>query len=87
MTPSSYAWDLDGDGQYNDSTEVAPSYTYTSSGSFVASLRVTDRQSASATAAVTISVGNTAPAATITRAGDGHDLARGRCDHVRRRRD
>ena len=62
----SYAWDLDGDGGYDDSTQVAPSYTYTSSGSFIVSLRVEDSQGASATAAVTISVGNTAPTAAIT---------------------
>ena len=66
-----YAWDLDGDGQYDDSIEVAPAHTYTSSGSFVASLRVTDSKGASATAAVTISVGNTAPTATITAPAAG----------------
>ena len=67
----SYAWDLDGDGQYDDSTQIGPSYTYTSSGTFIASLRVTDSKGASATAAVTISVGNTAPIATITAPAAG----------------
>ena len=67
----SYAWDLDGDGGYDDSTQVGPSYTYTSSGTFIASLQVTDRQGASATSAVTISVGNTAPTATITSPAPG----------------
>ena len=61
----SYAWDLDGDGQYDDSTASAPSYTYTSQGVYVASLRVTDSHGAASTAAVTITVGNTAPTATI----------------------
>jgi glucose/arabinose dehydrogenase/PKD repeat protein len=61
----SYAWDLDGDGQYDDSNIVAPSYTYTSQGVYTASLRVTDTKGASSTAAVTINVGNTAPTATI----------------------
>jgi glucose/arabinose dehydrogenase len=61
----SYAWDLDGDGQYDDSTAVGPSYTYTSQGVYTASLRVTDSRGASSTAAVTISVGNTAPTAII----------------------
>ena len=28
-----YAWDLDGDGAYDDSTAAAPSFTYTSPGS------------------------------------------------------
>ena len=62
----SYDWDLDGDGQYDDATAVAASYTYTSQGTYAASLRVTDNHGASATAAVTINVGNTAPNATIT---------------------
>jgi glucose/arabinose dehydrogenase len=67
----SYAWDLDGDGQYDDSTATAPSYTYTSSGSYVASLRVTDTHGASGTVTVTISVGNTAPTATINSPAPG----------------
>jgi glucose/arabinose dehydrogenase len=66
-----YAWDLDGDGQYDDSTAVAPSYTYTSQGTYIASLRVTDSHNSSSTAAVTISVGNTAPTATISSPAPG----------------
>ncbi len=67
----SYAWDLDGDGEYDDSTAVAPSHTYTSQGVYTASLRVTDSHGAASTAAVTISVGNTAPTATITSPAPG----------------
>ena len=67
----SYAWDLDGDGQYDDSDVVAPTYTYTTQGEYTASLRATDRQGASSTAAVTISVGNTPPTATITAPAAG----------------
>jgi glucose/arabinose dehydrogenase len=66
-----YAWDLDGDGQYDDSTAVAPSYTYTSQGVYTASLRVTDSHAAPSTAAVTITVGNTAPTATISSPSPG----------------
>jgi glucose/arabinose dehydrogenase len=66
-----YAWDLDGDGQYDDSTAVAPNYTYTSQGTYIASLRVTDSHNSSSTAAVTISVGNTAPTATISSPAPG----------------
>ena len=66
-----YAWDLDADGQYDDSTAVAPSYTYASQGVYAASLRVADGRGASGTAAVTISVGNTAPTATINSPGPG----------------
>jgi glucose/arabinose dehydrogenase/PKD repeat protein len=61
----SYAWDLDGDGAYDDSTASQPTYTYTTQGSFNASLRVTDSHGASDTDSVTITVGNTAPTATI----------------------
>jgi glucose/arabinose dehydrogenase/PKD repeat protein len=60
-----YAWDLDADGQYDDSTAVAPTYTYTNQGVYAASLRVTDNHGDSGTAAVTITVGNTAPTAII----------------------
>ncbi|HET8916159.1 MAG TPA: PKD domain-containing protein, partial [Propionibacteriaceae bacterium] len=61
----SYAWDLDGDGAFDDSTATQTTYTYTASGSYNASLRVTDRQGASATDSVTITAGNTAPTAFI----------------------
>jgi glucose/arabinose dehydrogenase len=64
-TVTSYAWDLDGDGQYDDSTAAQPTYTYTTQGVYTASLRVTDTHGASGTAAVTITVGNTPPTATI----------------------
>ncbi len=61
-----YAWDLDGDGGYDDSTVARPTYTYTTQGTVTAALRVTDPSGASGTKTVTISVGNTAPSATIT---------------------
>jgi PKD repeat protein len=38
----SYAWDLDGDGQFDDSTAVAPSFPYTVPGTVSVRLRVTD---------------------------------------------
>jgi PKD repeat protein/glucose/arabinose dehydrogenase len=63
--PITYAWDLDGDGAFDDSTAARPTYTYTSTGSYTASLRVTDSHGASDTDSVTISVGNTAPTAVI----------------------
>jgi glucose/arabinose dehydrogenase len=61
-----YAWDLDGDGAYDDSSAVRPTWTYTSQGSVTARLRVTDPQGASSTAAVVITAGNTPPTATMT---------------------
>jgi len=60
-----YSWDLNGDGTFGDATTPTASHTYTSSGTFTASLRVTDDQGASNTASVTITVGNTAPVAVI----------------------
>jgi PKD repeat protein len=69
--PLSYAWDLDGDGAHDDATSSRPTYTYTASGTYAASLRVTDSQGASDTATVTITVGNTPPTATIAAPAAG----------------
>ena len=60
-----YAWDLDGDGAYDDSPVVGPTYTYTANGTYAAKLQVTDSKGASSTSTVTIRVGNTAPQAVI----------------------
>jgi glucose/arabinose dehydrogenase len=63
----SYAWDLDGDGQFNDSTAVAPSFDYATAGTVTARLRVTDPGGAADTEAVRIEAGpaNTPPAPVI----------------------
>jgi glucose/arabinose dehydrogenase len=63
--PLTYSWDLNGDGKFGDATTPTASYTYTSDGTYTASLRVTDDQGATNTASVTITVGNTAPVAVI----------------------
>jgi glucose/arabinose dehydrogenase len=60
-----YAWDLDGDGAFDDSTASRPTYIYNQQGTYRVQLRVTDPQGASGTASLTISVGNTPPTATI----------------------
>ena len=61
-----YAWDLDGDGLFDDSTAVQPTFTYTQSGSYTARLRVTDTGSASSVSdPIVITVGNSPPTATI----------------------
>ncbi|MFI9815063.1 PQQ-dependent sugar dehydrogenase [Saccharothrix variisporea] len=56
-----YSWDLDGNGTFGDATGATTSRTYTTSGTYTASLRVTDPQGATGTASVTITVGNTPP--------------------------
>jgi PKD repeat protein len=66
-----YAWDLDGDGQFNDSTAVSPSFTYTTAGTYRAAVRVTDPGGASATDAVTVTAGNTPPTAVIASPSPG----------------
>jgi glucose/arabinose dehydrogenase len=63
--PLTYSWDLNGDGTFGDATTATASYTYTSGGTYTASLRVTDDQGAANTTSVTITVGNTAPVAVI----------------------
>ncbi|MFC5286939.1 PQQ-dependent sugar dehydrogenase [Actinokineospora guangxiensis] len=52
-----YAWDLDADGQYDDSTAATPTRTYLSTGVVEVGLRVTDPDGASSTTAVPVTVG------------------------------
>jgi glucose/arabinose dehydrogenase/PKD repeat protein len=63
--PLTYSWDLNGDGAFGDATTPTTSFTYTSDGTYTASLRVTDDQGATNTTSVAITVGNTAPVAVI----------------------
>ena len=64
--PITYAWDLDGDGLYDDSTAAQPTFTYTQSGTYTARLQVTDSPGASSVSGpIVITVGNTPPTATI----------------------
>jgi glucose/arabinose dehydrogenase len=63
--PLTYAWDLDGDGAYDDSSAAQTTYTYTADGTYTARLQVSDGRGGSDTDAVTINVGNTPPTATI----------------------
>ncbi len=52
-----YAWDLDGNGAFDNGTAVRATWTYSSPGRYVASLRVTDTSGAADTESITISVG------------------------------
>jgi PKD repeat protein len=61
-----YAWDLDGDGAYDDSTVPQPTYVYNNNGTFTARLQVTDSHAASnLSIPITITVGNTPPTPAI----------------------
>ena len=64
--PITYAWDLDGDGAYDDSTAAKPSHTYSAAGTITARLKVTDSHGdSSISAPITITPGNTPPKPTI----------------------
>ena len=60
-----YAWDLDGDGAFDDGTAATASFTYTQAATYTATLRVTDPSGASGTSPVTITAGNTPPVPVI----------------------
>ncbi len=63
-----YAWDF-ADG--NTSTEANPTHTYTTDGTYLASLEVTDSHGASKAKNISITVGNQAPQASITSPASG----------------
>jgi glucose/arabinose dehydrogenase len=60
-----YAWDLDGDGQYDDSTQAQPSHTFASPGTYDVGLKVMDSEGASDTDSIQVQAGNTPPTAQI----------------------
>lgn len=64
-TPLRYAWDLDADGQFDDSTQVSLQRTYTQPGTYNPAVRVSDPAGASDTDSVEVQVNNTPPSARI----------------------
>lgn len=66
-----YAWDTDGDGQFDDSDTALQRWTYGTPGVYNVGLRVTDPQGASSTDTVAITAGNTPPVATIASPSPG----------------
>lgn len=60
-----FAWDLDGDGELDDSTDAAPTWVFEEPGDHTVTLQVTDSHAASSTASVVIHAENTPPVATI----------------------
>jgi PKD repeat protein len=75
--PITFAWDLDDDGAYDDSSSANPTFTYTSNGVYQVSLRVTDSLGATAFDSVAITAGNTPPVATISTPTSGFTWAVG----------
>ena len=62
-----YAWDLDGDTQFDDSISPQPTWTYTTAGAVTVGLRVTDPFSGTDTDTIQVNpVANQAPIASIT---------------------
>ena len=55
--PLTYAWDLDDDGAFDDSTDVRPKHTFTDTGAHRVRLRVDDGQGGTDTASITIRAG------------------------------
>lgn len=53
-----YAWDLDGDGAFDDATIARPTWTYTTDGLIAVKLRVTDPGGLTDTATITVTAGN-----------------------------
>ncbi len=66
LTATSYAWDFDNDGQYDDATGVTPTTTFATAGAKTIGLRVTDSDNAAA--AVTHPVTVLANATPVARA-------------------
>ncbi len=61
-----YAWDLDGDGAFDDSSAAQPTWVYNTLGTYSARLRVTDTHGGfDISTPVVIEAGNEAPTATI----------------------
>jgi PKD repeat protein len=65
-----HEWDFDGDGR-TDSTEANPVHTFTTNGTHLARLIVTDPTGRREPVTVKVTVGNTAPKVTISSPEDG----------------
>ncbi|MGZ4716861.1 MAG: Calx-beta domain-containing protein, partial [Acidimicrobiales bacterium] len=63
--PLTYAWDLDNDGAFDDSTLINPNRVFSVPGTFTVRLQVTDNQGSTAIGTVVVTPGNTAPQAVI----------------------
>jgi len=66
-----YEWDLDADGQFDDSTAVSPSFTYATAGTYAVKLRVTDGAGVFDTDTVMVYPGGGPPAPVIDSPSSG----------------
>jgi PKD repeat protein len=66
-TVASYAWDTDGDGNFNDGSTVTVQPSYAANGPVTVAVRVTDNSGATATATKSITVLNRAPTANFSQ--------------------
>jgi len=68
--PLAYAWDLDNDGQYDDSASATPDFTAVGQdGTFTVGLKVTNEYGFSDTDSTTVTVNNVAPTTTLDAIG------------------
>ncbi|CAN5826136.1 hypothetical protein BH23ACT10_BH23ACT10_39400 [soil metagenome] len=72
-----FAWDLDGDGAFDDASGAQSQWTYTEGGTYTATVKVTDPEGATDADAVTITVNNTGPTASIDSPSAGFTWAVG----------
>lgn len=76
--PVTYAWDLDGDGVYDDATGPTASRTYTDgTANVLVGVRVTDLDGATSTVQQWLYPGNTPPSLTIEQPTEGATFAVG----------
>jgi len=66
-----YAWDLDGDGAYDDATGAETAHTYPQAGTVRAGVRVTDTLGETASAHVRVTAGDTSPRPVIESPAGG----------------
>jgi PKD repeat protein len=66
-TIASRAWDLDGDGQYNEGTGATATRSFAAAGTYTVRLRVTDNQGAQAVASQSVVVGAAGGAGNLVR--------------------
>ncbi len=69
--PLQFAWDMDGDGAYDDATGIRPTRTFNDPGLISIGLRVTDEDGNSDTVRHTLDVDNRRPTATVDAPEDG----------------